>query len=313
MARIKRLGSIALLLSGIFFLSSAGTSSAQNAGPCNASLNGVSADNFSTSGSALEVPFDGAVIASFSSDKKITGHKVTVEFIGGIPFEAASGVDDGNSWSESIAVAPYARYGVGLYRVTAHTFGEGACTKSGYVMVKGKNPLTTPVGAGAAAATVIGAAGMIGAAAIGSRKGPDLARQASQMPPASHDYPYWRSRGCIYGCIVNVPLALLQTGAYMVCGAGGIGAPVVVLTPYFSISSMAASVLAGLGTLILGQQYGLFFPTIVFALVWMAGWLAAGVIITLLSRLVAVRKANAILAQGKMTGAETQIERPGDE
>ena len=82
----------------------------------------------------------------------------------------------------------------------------------------------------------------------------------------------------------------------MVSGAGTIGAPVVV-TPYLSISSLIGSLLAGLGSLALGQQYALFFPTRIFAILWMVGWLAAGFVITSLARLVAVRKANTILAK----------------
>lgn len=293
-----------ILIAGIFCLTFTGISSAQlpPKESCPATLNGVDVRNIMTPGTALEVPYTGTVFAAFSSDKKIRAHQVVLSFAEYAAFDVEEAADDATAWSKEIEVAKYARYGVGLYQIRAETWGDGECINIGYVKVTGKNPLTSPVGAGAAAATVIGLAGMAGSAVTGSNKGPELAEIARQKRMDAYPDP-GPMRTCLGPCAINIPMALLQTGAFMVSGAGTIGAPAVVVTPYLSIVSLAGSILAGLGTLVLGQQYALFFPTSTLSLLWIVGWIAAGIMITSLARLVAVRKANSILA--KETVAET--------
>ena len=298
-----------LLLLGIaFLLAIAAPAAGQVAAPCTATMNGVDANAISTPGTALEVPHDGAISIDVASAARITSHAVQLEFIGGIKWTVSEGADNGSSWSDTVAVATYTKYGVGLYRVFGESFGPGACTGSAFVKVTGKNPLSTAAGAGAAGLTGIGALAMAGSAAAAGRNAPTLARQRlfewKTYPDGSHGgavHPDWHKTldARIHSCLVGVPVALLQTVAFMVSGAGGAGAPAIMLRwhSYVSFGSMAGSLLAGLGTLVLGQQFAVFFPTLTFSIFWLVGWLMLGIAIPSLAYLGAVRKANAILAE----------------
>ncbi len=295
-----------VLMAGILTLSLAAPSSAQIKGSCPVTIDGARANLFMTPGTAHRVFKDSYVDIEFSSTQHISGHRVWIGFGYGPGFMVADGADDGTSWSESVEVARYARYGVGLYEVTAETYGEGGCTSTAYFMVEG-NPLTTPAGAGGAAAATIGVLGMAGSAVTGSRKGQELAERARETDPYVN--PPNIPRRCFGLCAVQIPVALLRTGVFMLSGAGTIGAPVVV-TPYISLSALLGSVLAGLGTLVLGQQYAIFFPTRSFSLLWMLGWLAAGFAVPSLARLISVRQANAILAK---SGAAETVDQAKEE
>lgn len=141
-------------------------------------------------------------------------------------------------------------------------------------------------------ATALGMIGMFGAAARSAFKGPALARKwvgfgsGQSMEPGG-------------GCFGTLPMALLQTVAFMLVGAGAPGAPAVVIRwrPYFSVISIVGSLLAGLGTLVLAQQYALLFPTLMLTIIWLVVWLALGIALPSLARVVAIRKANAIIAR----------------
>ena len=310
-----------LLLGGVILWIFAATAAAQISGPCTATMNSRDVNSISTTGTALEVPYDGTVAVKYVSSGVITGHDVKLEFGGGIPWSIAQGKDDGNTWSENVSIATYSKYGVGLYRVTGETLGAGSCSGSAFVKVTGKSPLSTPAGAGAAAATALGVLGMFGAAASGAGKGPELARKMDEGAmagwqgetnghPKMEGYPSDTLEVCI-GCTVALPLAMLQTVAFMVVGAGALGAPAVVIRwrPYISVISTIGSLLAGLGTLVLAQQYAVFFPTLIITIIWLVVWLALGIVLPSLARLIAVRKANAILAKKAMQ----EPMQPGEE
>lgn len=294
---------MAVCLSILFFAPAAG---AEIVGPCTGNMNGVDVNSLSSPGTALQAPYNGSVSVSYSSSSRIASHEVQLEFVGGVPWTVARGQDDGNSWSETVTVADYSRYGVGLYRVTAGTFGEATCSGAAFVRVTGKSPLTTAAGAGAAAAAAVGAIGMAGSAVANSRKGSRMADKAQEASIEEEVYINGPYIGC-FGCLLNAPMAMLQTVAFMVSGAGGPGvaAPALRWRPYLSVSSVVSSLLAGLGTLVLMQQFAVFFPTVTISVLWLAGWLVLGIGIPSLGRIVSVRQANAILrerarlAQGK--------------
>lgn len=272
-----------LLIGGIFLWIFATSASAQNSAVCTATMNGRDVNSIATPGTALGVPFDGTVSINFVSSGAITGHDVKLDFGGGIPWTVSSGTDSGNSWSDSVAVARYSKYGVGLYQVTGETMGAGACSSSAFIQVTGKSPLSTPAGAGGAAAAAIGAIGMLGAGAVSASKAPVYSQLEDDLLELE-----------MYGCFWALPLAMLRTTAFMVVGAGAPGAPVAMIRwrPYFSGVSIIGSLLAGLGTLVLGQQYAMFFPTRMFTIVWLIVWLLLGIAIPSLGRLIAVKKAN---------------------
>ena len=105
---------------------------------------------------AIEVGAKDVVEVGGTSDAPIDGYRVEMEFAG-FSWEVAADDTEGTSWSDEVDVADYARYGVGLYRVSAVVTGEGACSGAVLVEITGKSPLTTAAGIGA---LVVGAGGL---------------------------------------------------------------------------------------------------------------------------------------------------------
>jgi hypothetical protein len=132
-----------------------GSAAAQVSGPCTAAMNGVDVNQISTSGTALEVPYDGTIQIEVKSQESVTGQKVALEFAG-IRWAVWSGTDTGTSWGHTMNVATYAKYGVGVYKVVGESTGANACTGTAYVKVTGKSPLTTVAGIAGAVVGVIG-------------------------------------------------------------------------------------------------------------------------------------------------------------
>lgn len=301
---------VALLLGGAAFWALAPPAAAEVSGPCTGTLNGVDANQLSSPDTALEVPADGTVDILYVSSGAITGHEVSLEFAGRswVVDEAA---DDGNSWSGTVAVADYSKYGVGIYKVNAVTYGDSICTGSAYVKVTGRNPLTTAAGAAAAAAGAVGVIGVAGVAASTAR-GPkpdfldgvmnDVARVPLPARQPTFEEQVERTvdtyARCL-GCWKTIPLALLRTSAYMLVGAGGVGAPVPIVrwSPFISVAAVVFSLLGGLGSLVLAQQFAVVYPSLAVTISWFVAWLAVGVIVPSLTRLIGVRKANRMVAE----------------
>ena len=126
---------------------------------CEATLAGEDVGSRSSTdiNDAIEVGAKDTVSVSGTSDAPIDGYRVEMEFFGGISWEVAADDTEGNSWSDEVDVADYARYGVGLYRVRAVTTGEGACSGAVLVEITGKSPLTTAAGIGG---IVVGVGGL---------------------------------------------------------------------------------------------------------------------------------------------------------
>lgn len=231
----------------------AGPAAADVTGPCTATMNGADVNTIDTPATALEVPFDGTVTVEVESSGAVTSHSVKLEPIGGVGFTASEGTDDGNRWSGTVHVADYAKYGVGIYKVTGTSNGPGACSGTAFVKITGKSPLTTAAGAAGAALTVVGAIGL-GATAIRMRG------------KVRHDkLGAW-----------TLPLTLGMAIATMVSGAGAPGAGAVRSRPRLSVSALFWSLLAGLGTLVLCQQYAVFYPTTILATLWLLAWVLIG-------------------------------------
>lgn len=303
-----------LILGGVLLWVLASTAAGQVTGPCVGTLNGADAGSISTPGTALEVPHDSNVTVSYTSSGDITGHRVQLAFAG-IPWTVDEGDDDGDSWSSSVAVADYSRYGVGIYKVDSDTYGDSNCTGSAFIKVTGKNPLTTVAGAAGAAATGIGVIGTAAATVSSARKPrkPDfldgvmndverVRLKESESDDGLIDFEKKIDRladtNC-FGCWYVLPQAMFQTMAFMIVGAGGVGAPLTVIRwrPFVSLAALGFSLLTGLGTLVLAQQYALVYPSLAVTIIWLVVALALGVALPSLGRLMGVRKANAIVAE----------------
>jgi hypothetical protein len=152
---------LTLLAIGAFALvAGAAAAGAEATGGCTGTINGVDVTNRSSSspGDAVDVDADQDITVAATSPGNIEHYKIQLEFAG-ITWTVGKGDGDGASWSKVVNISDYARYGVGLYRVSGVSTGAGACTGSALVKVKG-NPLTTVAGLGATAVSAAGIGGV---------------------------------------------------------------------------------------------------------------------------------------------------------
>jgi hypothetical protein len=279
----------------------AGTATAQITGPCTAIIAGVDADSAATPQTAVEVDKDQSIAIEVTGPEKFTGHKVMLEFAG-VQWTVNEQSDDGKSWSDSVDVAKYAKYGVGLYKVIGVSTGN-PCTGTAYVNVKG-SPLGTAAGAAAAAMTIVGgvlvAVSAVRAAGRPAKEMTELQLQQQEAKTLEMEEELMRSGGRTtkigpFYCLVAAPWALAQTLALMVSGAGAPGAPAVGrrvgFTPAISISGVAGAILAGLGTLVLAQQFGIVYPTRTVTLIWMVAAIVIEVLLTTVMQRSGAKKA----------------------
>lgn len=313
-------------------------------GPCEATINGESVAGLSTgfTSRAIEVEKDSQVPVTMSAASEIDHLKVQLEF-GGFRWTVHDQETNGASWAKSVNVKDYAKYGIGVYKVIGVSTGPGVnCSGEALVRVKG-NPLTTVAGAGAAGLAVIGVAGVAAAgfkATDFKRSGSADANQewrSDWIPKEDIDLLglAWRfnyETGFIACASIAVNAFLLTTLAMVgVLGAepqGDAGAvppvpppsippwvtvPVPRLRhrPRLSVLGLAGGVLAGIGIVVLLQQYGKVYPTAGVAIAGVVGGLIVGVLVPTLVRMVAVNRANRrlatieawLMAQGQGQGA----------
>lgn len=131
---------------------------AQITGPCTATLAGVSANDARSPDTAVYVDYNNRVeVVGTMPSGPVTYH-VGLEFAD-FTWTVKDGTSDGASWSNTIDVADYATYGVGLYKVSASSTNAAGeqCTAVGYVEVGGKSPLTTVAGLAGVGAVGVGA------------------------------------------------------------------------------------------------------------------------------------------------------------
>ena len=146
-------------------------SAAQVTGGCTATIDGQDVGAARSARSAIEVDADATVTVTGTAPGPITGYTVYLSYAG-IRFPAAEGdvTDGATSYTTTVDVADYTRYGVGLYRVEADTTGT-ECSTWAYVNVTGSSPLTTVAGVAAATMATAGLFGMIHAALRAAPKG----------------------------------------------------------------------------------------------------------------------------------------------
>ena len=134
-------------------------------GPCTASIAGTTVKGLgATSASdAIRVKNDAQIPVTMASSKSIDQLKVTIA-LAGQGYDAKNGPANGTSWTRTVNVNDYAKWGVGLYQVTGSSTGPGlSCSGIALVRVEG-NPLSTPAGWAGVAASVLGVVGLVGVA-----------------------------------------------------------------------------------------------------------------------------------------------------
>lgn len=206
----------------------AATAGAVVSGPCTGAIKGADVAPLSASDpdDAIEVGEKEDVVVGATSQQQIERYKVQLEFAG-VRWTVAKGTTDDDSWTKTVKVSDYARYGVGLYRV--HGVSEGAAACDGAALVKvGGSPFGSiaglaglglaGIGAAAAAATAVKTAAEGGALAkrIYRPDGvpPEQAAEAGFVEVRSPaDYVRWVET-CAQG--PNVPVEVIR----VICDRG---------------------------------------------------------------------------------------------
>ena len=198
---VRRFGGALAVASAAALSVAAATASGGISGPCSASVAGANVATHGTGATAkpIVVGHDALVPIVLSAQGQLTHVRITLEFAG-TSWVVKDRTVSTPVYRDTIPVKDYSRYGVGLYRVSGTGTGAGfTCTGSTLVKVKG-NPLTSVVGIGGVAATLLGGTGLLlTGLGFGSSKGFS---------------PFRISRGLVAGLIAAVGiLALLQEAA----------------------------------------------------------------------------------------------------
>jgi hypothetical protein len=158
-------GSIGLALA--LPLALAAPAGAEVTGPCRGTIKGVDVATRSSAkpSDAILVGKKETIDVGATAATPIARYKIQLAFAG-INWTVAKGKGNGNSWSKTVNVSTYARYGVGLYRVSGVSSGGANCTGAALVKVEG-SPFGSVAGIAGAALSVIG----IGAVAANGIRG----------------------------------------------------------------------------------------------------------------------------------------------
>lgn len=181
--RVRRRWIGALAAAGIAFAVSAADAapaSAEVSGPCQGTIKGVDVAPLSSSdiGDAIEVGKTETVTVGATAGGEIDRYKIQLAFAG-VNWTVAKGEADGSSWSKTVNVGDYARYGVGLYKVSGVSSGV-SCTGAALVKVDG-SPFGSVAGIVGAALSVVG----VGAVASSAFKGFKCGTGLGALSPAS--------------------------------------------------------------------------------------------------------------------------------
>lgn len=131
-------------------------------GPCQGTIAGenVATRDTGPMGEPIEVREEARVPVTMSSQRPITTLTVEIEF-GGLGWTVHDATTEGESWTRTVDVADYSRYGVGLYKIVATSSGQGfSCTGAALVEVDG-NPLSTIGGLVGLGLAVVGGLGVL--------------------------------------------------------------------------------------------------------------------------------------------------------
>jgi hypothetical protein len=157
MRRWRQLGAVgAVVFASI--AATAATADATMTGPCTATVNGedVASRSASSPGDAIDVGNADQVVVDARASSPIGKYRIEMEYAG-IRWTVAKGESNDNTWTKSVKVDDYARYGAGLYRVHGVSTDGVSCDGVALVDVGG-SPLTTPVGLVAAGFVLVGVA-----------------------------------------------------------------------------------------------------------------------------------------------------------
>jgi hypothetical protein len=268
-------------------------------GPCSATLNGT--DVAQNSGPIDVGSNDIVAVTMGSAAGEVTHLRVQMHY-GPVSWNVHNEDTSGQSVSKSVSVEDYARYGVGLYKVTSTaTLSSGAsCSGSALVKVSG-SPLGSWAGRAAAAGVGLGVAGLALGAGLAYSKAPEPSSpfypteaELRQQAVAVRDH--LSSTRC-FGLVLP---ALLLTILAMVTG-GGAAVPPTAGPPRrrtlprggirLSAVGLLSGVLAGASAVVLLQQYAVVYPSTGVIAAGLAAGLAVGILLPSLGWTLGIRRA----------------------
>lgn len=303
---------------------------------CIATLNNSSASGRSSSDTAEAIDVDSgtSVEVRMTADKTITHYTVQMGWGDVTPWTAADNSASGTGWAQRVNVDQYAKYGIGLYRVSATTVGpDGSCTMAALVNVHGQ-PIPNTVAGDAAGGLALASGLLFGATAASAASGggdggsgggggggngesedgdddfnpyagPDERVARSLIPPDMRPVVCWSA----------LPMALMLTALAVmgVVGApGGSARPASVYRrahwrPMFSVASILSALVGALSVVVLLQQYGRLQPTTRVLITAGVAALLVAIVVPSLLRLIPVSRYNRRVARREAARAA----RPG--
>ncbi len=128
------------------------------------------------------------------------------------PAKSGNPTGDDTTWSGSVQVSDYTRFGVGIYRFDGSSTGAAPCSGWAYIKINGPFPLATVAGGTAAVLTVVGVAGMV---------------SATRPPKGGRAGRGHRWRGSLFGLLAGIGGAVLlqQFGVVPMTPAVMVGVP----------------------------------------------------------------------------------------
>jgi hypothetical protein len=292
-------------------------------GPCTATIGGTDVAGLSTgpTSKAVVVKQGDDVVVTMRAGRPMNHLKITLSFSG---LNGTVTIEDkdisSSSWSETVEVDRYAKWGKGLYLVKGESTGNGfSCSGAALVEVEG-NPLSSVAGAIGLGMAILGIAGVgvAGVAAYRTASSPKRtveAWTADQLETlAAADAPaepkderteldevnaaVRASTGGFMSCwTLALPAVLLTTGAMI----GGGGAPETPAgprlerahwRPKLSLFGLLAGLVGGVGVGVLLQQYGVVYPTDSVTIVYLVVGLLTGLVVPSIGRYFGVRAVN---------------------
>jgi len=246
---------------------------------CHATISGfdVSALDSEDTSKAVEVDKSSAVTVSMSSEQTMDQYTVDLAF-GFRGWQVAEGAAGQNSWRNALKVNDYARFGIGLYRVTATSFGpSGSCTANALVRVTGNPIPDTVAGDVGASLGALGGLGMLGSAIRGGSGGSDSGGggggdgggDSGGGGPYKEEVPTGLLPPDDDWCYPGFVIAILMTVGFMAVGGGATAAaaagprlPRAKWRPHIALIPILSGIVGAAGVLVLFQQYGIMFPTL---------------------------------------------------
>ncbi len=288
-------------LSLAFWLFAPSAARADVSGPCSATLNGT--DVAQDSGPIDVGSNDIVAVTIGAAAGEVTHLRVQLHY-GPVSWTVHNEDTSGQNVSKNVSVEDYARYGVGLYKVTATaTLKSGeSCSGSALVNVSG-NPLTTAAGAAAVAGMGLGVAGLALTSARAAAKAPEERLRKASPHGDLQDAADFAVRACVFAVLPAILLTVLA----MVTGGGGAtplppgSAPGARPRARWGIRLSAvgifAGVLAGAGAIVLLQQYAVAYPSTGIIVAGLAAGLALGILLPSLGWTLAIRRARRRLSE----------------